>query len=351
MQVKSNRRKILHTLRNPSRRFISTVISISLITFAVSLAVLISGTQNSILLVFMFLGFSLNLLALGYLLFLLVILSPSIKETLTEFFKKNGFFRGYLRVYGYRTVVNTLFSILFNVSFIVVNGVIAIWNDSIWYGAFALFYTLLSWLRVLVVLHSRPTVVNGEVLPSSGGRYDGYVACLICSGMLILFPFAFAFAFMYSSFAESPFMAGQSNVYTIIIATYTFYRLVLAVINIIRAGKNEDLTIVTLRALVMVNALAAIPNLQATMLTRFFDNPAGMGIANSVTGVVVCAMMVLIGVGTLLMSVKKFKTALTFMEKIDDAHVKNLCDAELIDNTETPNDGAENRVRKDDRNS
>ena len=246
--------------------------------------------------------FALGTIALGYLLWVLIILSPTIKHTLSDFFKKNGFVRGYLRIYGYRTVVNSILALSINILFITLNVIVAIRYNSIWYATYALIYTVIVWMRVLVVLHSSPGRVDGETVFVSGGRYRAAIACLMCGIMIILSSVVMGVAFMHSVFTESPFIAGNSTFFVIASAVYTLYRVALAIFNIIRAGgRKEDVTIITLRSLMMIDALFSIPNLIATLLNHFGKDSGGL--INSFIGLIVSILAGLFGIYTLICSI------------------------------------------------
>lgn len=82
------------------------------------------------------------------------------------------------------------------------------------------------------------------------------------------------------------------------VAFYTFYKVIMAVLNTVKAGKTKLPLVMTLRSVGYADALVSLLSLQVAMLTAFSEPGAGhISVMNTCTGLGVCIMVLLAGVG------------------------------------------------------
>ena len=82
----------------------------------------------------------------------------------------------------------------------------------------------------------------------------------------------------------------------IAMAAYTFTKITLAVINLVKARKSSSAKIVTLRNISLSDACVSIFALQRSMLVSFGDMPeTDIQIFNAVIGAAVCVIVFLLG--------------------------------------------------------
>ena len=80
-------------------------------------------------------------------------------------------------------------------------------------------------------------------------------------------------------------------------ATYTFYKLGMAIANMIKARKEKSILLVTLRNISYADALVSILSLQTAMFATFGQNSGAMiPITNALTGTGVCLMIFALGI-------------------------------------------------------
>ncbi|MBP5193517.1 MAG: hypothetical protein J6126_02165 [Clostridia bacterium] len=294
------RKSFADMIKYPSRHFLSLLYMIEISAIALALIVFISGTKNEFLVLYGYINAIIGLVTFAYTLFVFILFTPRMRKIVTATLQRNSFIRSLLGQYGYRTVITTTFAIVFNVAFIVMNGVIALRYMSIWYGIYTMFYTVVAWLRVLLVLHSRPG--NGSKYQIDEGRkYESSIVCLLSGLILVVFSAALSPSFFRINFTTSPYVTPEPLVF--IIGAWTLYKIIEAIISMIRTQRNDDFSISTLRTLVLVNALIAIPAFQASMLNLFYDGTS-KGYANSVTGFAVCVIIIGLGVYTVIFAIK-----------------------------------------------
>ena len=88
-----------------------------------------------------------------------------------------------------------------------------------------------------------------------------------------------------------------SEVVVISIATYTFYKIIMAVVNMVKVRKTRSPVLITIRNIGVADALVSVLTLQATMLASF-QGKGGLDAnrMNAITGMVVCVLILALGV-------------------------------------------------------
>ena len=88
-----------------------------------------------------------------------------------------------------------------------------------------------------------------------------------------------------------------SEIVVISIATYTFYKIIMAVVNMVKVRKTQSPVLITIRNIGTADALASMLTLQATMLASF-QGKGGLDAnrMNAITGMVVCVLILALGV-------------------------------------------------------
>ena len=88
-----------------------------------------------------------------------------------------------------------------------------------------------------------------------------------------------------------------SEVVVISIATYTFYKIIMAVANMVKVRKTRSPVLITIRNIGTADALVSMLTLQATMLASF-QGKGGLDAKrmNAITGMVVCVLILALGV-------------------------------------------------------
>lgn len=88
-----------------------------------------------------------------------------------------------------------------------------------------------------------------------------------------------------------------SEIVVISIATYTFYKIIMAVVNMVKVRKTQSPVLITIRNIRVADALVSMLTLQATMLASF-QGKGGLDAnrMNAITGMVVCVLILALGV-------------------------------------------------------
>ena len=88
-----------------------------------------------------------------------------------------------------------------------------------------------------------------------------------------------------------------SEVVVISIARYTFYKIIMAVANMVKVRKTRSPVLIAIRNIGTADALVSMLTLQATMLASF-QGKGGLDAnrMNAITGMVVCVLILALGV-------------------------------------------------------
>lgn len=99
-----------------------------------------------------------------------------------------------------------------------------------------------------------------------------------------------------------------SEIVVISIATYTFYKIIMAVVNMVKVRKMQSPVLIMIRNIGVADALVSMLTLQATMLASF-QGKGGLDAnrMNAITGMVVCVLILALGVSMIRYAFKNQK--------------------------------------------
>lgn len=193
-------------------------------------------------------------------------LRENVINKILEVIKKNPLGERFLADYTFRTILTTLPAFLINVAYTVYNGVIGIMNQSVWFITMAVYYSLLGIMRYRAVstgrkisrLDDREQIRKKEL---SVIKTDGIlllVLNLALSGVVLL------------TIAQDT-AKRYSEIMVISIAAYTFYKITMAVVNMVKVRKTKSPILITIRNIGAADALVSMLTLQAAMFASFQD--------------------------------------------------------------------------------
>lgn len=227
-------------------------------------------------------------------------LRGGIKESLRPGIERNPFAKRIVSDYRYRTVLFAVPGLILNIVFAVFNGYIGIRSHSAWYVTLAVFNGLLSLMRFVAVRYERRGLKWGQTRERMSGEISVYRYCGI---LLIIMTIALAGAVVLLIHSEG----GKTYPgYTIfLVAMYTFYKIISAVINMVRAGKMKSPLLMAIRSIGYVNACVSLLFLQTAMFASFGEGIVEQEVRmNGMTGVAVCMMSLAVGIHCMISSAK-----------------------------------------------
>ena len=206
-----------------------------------------------------------------------------------------------------RTVLVTVPGMGLNLIYAVFNGVVGIINHLAWCGSLAAYYMLLCVMRFLSVSYARKVYVgkftwrkvhkNKNDSPKEEDSLEGraWRVHRNCGIMLSISSIALGGAVIMLVSGEGGKSYPGLMIYGV--ATYTFYKLAMAIRNMIKARKESSLLLVTLRNISYADALVSMLSLQTALFAAFGQDSGTMiPVMNALTGVGVCLMIFTLGI-------------------------------------------------------
>lgn len=203
---------------------------------------------------------------------------------------RNDFFSRLRTEYGFRTAVFAAASLIATLAFAVYNGTVGILNGSVWFGALAAYYLLLTLLRGGVLLYRvrRKTETEEQNLYARDRKVYG-----LCGFALLLLPAALSFAVLQMVRENAAFVHRGLTIYAY--AVYVFYKAAAAIRHCVKIRKTREMTLRALRNISLADALASVLALQTAMFREFGTGGGYEPAMNAITGAAVCALTALIG--------------------------------------------------------
>ena len=206
--------------------------------------------------------------------------------------KKNPFGERFLDDTAFRIILTTLPTFFINVAYTIYNGVIGIVNQSVWFITMAVYYSLLGIMRYCAVSTGRKIshledqrLIRKKEL--SVIEADGILLLLLnlaLSGVILL------------TIAQDT-AKRYSEIMVISIAAYTFYKITMAAINMVKVRKTKSPILITIRNISAADALVSVLTLQATMLASFQNKSTlDVNLMNAITGLAVCVLISILGI-------------------------------------------------------
>lgn len=264
--------KFLNKLKTPSITFSIIFSIISLLIIASVIALVCVGLVNNIVTYVLYI---LSAIALTYLVYIVIYYTPKIKQIIINTLKNHKFTNELLESYGYRSLIFAICSFFINIAYAVFQGVVAILSRSIWYGALATYYIIISLIRGGIIAISRKKQKNNYTLEKQLKSYRN------CGIYLAILNLTFIAAIVQMALNYQGFKYAGLMIY--VMATYTFYKLCMSIYNLIKAKKHNDYTVQSIKNISFADALISILALQTALLQAFAETYEPQ-LANSLTG-------------------------------------------------------------------
>lgn len=183
----------------------------------------------------------------------------------------------------YRIIFTASVSLIINIAYAFYNGILGIVYASFWFLAMFAYYTLLSVMRFSAVLYEYKNKRHNEKFVM---RFIGI--------MLIIMSFVLSGSVYYSIAND---VANKNNkIVMITIATYTFYKIIMAIINLVKTKKYKSFLLITIRNIALADAAVSIFSLKRSMLVSFEGMTSeNIRIMNICTGIGVCLIVFTLG--------------------------------------------------------
>ena len=240
----------------------------------------------------------LSAVCLTYMVYLVVKHSGDIKSMVIRSLQKHRITRQMLEDYGYRSVIMAILSFIFNILYAAFHAVMAILSRSIWLGALAVYYIVICGIRGVLLKKKKVTDISSNLETLELYRNTG-----IC---LMVLNFALIPSLVQIVIDNQGFEYAGLMIY--VMATYTFYKLIVSIFNLFRARKLKDDIIQAIKNIGFADALVSILALQTALLSAFGGEDINMTIPNALTGGFVSMTIIAIGIIMIIRGQKKINT-------------------------------------------
>jgi len=238
--------------------------------------------------------YALAAIFLTYFVYTMVIFAPKMKANTIKLLQKNKFTNNLLKDFGYRTIVFSIFSFVLNVAYISLVAVMAFMSRTAWYFTITIYYIILAFMKGNVFYSKRK--YGTEIKQAKAFRFSGI--------MFILMTVAFSGVIVLIYKANHYFEYAGLLIYAV--AAFTFYKLTLAIFNIFKAKKHNDLYIQNIRNINLASALISIIMLQVAMFQAFAPEH-NLGFANALTGGAMSLIILVLGIFMIIKANKRLK--------------------------------------------
>lgn len=231
---------------------------------------------------------------LVYTVYTLISSIPRVRKKLLEKAKRYALTNNLISSYGFRTVAFSVAALVMNVGFALFNGVQGIVSFSLWYGIIACYYIFLGALRggILIGSYRAKKRFGGNAEVFAVYKRKLYRLCGIA---LFVLELALAAAVTLMILYERP--TEYSEIMAITSAAYTFYKVIFAVVNVVKVRKLQDPMLQCFRNINLTDAAVSLLSLQVMLVAVFSDDRQQLlNTLNAITGFVVCALTIVIGI-------------------------------------------------------
>ena len=269
-------KELLEKLLKPRGWLLALAYLLTVVFIAAALLMLFVDYEGTILEVLAYASFGLAGVSLAYSVYTVVIYAPGLKGRILTRLTSNNITRSLLENWGLRTIVTSTVSFGMSVFSSVTNAYLGISERSIWFGALAAYYIFLALMRSgLLIYHRKKRDFESEALI----RAKKYRVCGI---WLLILNTTLSSAIAQMIFDDRGFEYKDWLIYAF--AAYAFYKIIMSIINAIKARRQDDLTIQAIREINMVDAAVSILALQTALLHTFSDATVDISLFNTLTG-------------------------------------------------------------------
>lgn len=289
-------KNVWHAVQHPPT-FVKVITFLTcLISASASLVLIAVGTDSALIEVLSYVLFAVAGVSLAYTVILLIPIVPHVKDYAVAWMNKRPFTRKLMANFGFRTIVFAVGSFSLSVVFSAFNAYMGVKNKSIWYGALAAYYIALAVMRGGILLSHRRSGGNSE---------NGVFLFRRCGIVLLVLNVAISSAIAQMIFSGAHFSYVGLTIFAY--AAYAFYKITMAIINLIRSKKVTDYTVKSVLCINLADATMSIMALQTALLITFSDETMNVSLMNTFTGIAVSALTIGLGIIMIATANKKIK--------------------------------------------
>lgn len=203
--------------------------------------------------------------------------------------RRNPYVSRYLEDVPFRLEISLHLSLGINFLFAGFHALSGIYYQSLWFGTLSVYYIFLAVMRYLLVRYAHKNDFGQN-------RIEEFRRCRHCGAILITMNIALAGVVVLMLRQNRSFHYAGSLIY--VVALYTFYTTIMAVVNLVRDRKSGSPLMAAARGVNLAAALVSMLSLETAMLTQFNDGSKGAFFRRAMigsTGGAVCVLVTVMG--------------------------------------------------------
>ena len=295
--MKEKFKKIYYHMMNPS--IWSFIIFALLAVFFSALSVVLAIKNYNAF--WTYIVYFIAFLVLAYTLYHFIYFYARIKKSIINKALKYKYLRKYINDFTFRSLVSASMSFIFNVSYAIVQGILAIIGNSIWYASLAGYYLALSLIRFGIIFKhlKRQNFENDK-------QYilNQLISFRNCGIYLNILTMALSISIIQMVIANQSYQYAGIMIY--LMALYVFCKFIISIKNIFKAKKSKDYTTQSIRNLSLADALMSIFALQTAMF-HAFGGDYDPYVFNSITGTIIALAILILSWAMIIIGIKKIR--------------------------------------------
>lgn len=287
--VKKFLSKVWNIIRYPRGAFLICFYALFAFTFAITVLLLIFAPEKNAL---HYILYALSAVGLGYFVYTIIFAVPKIKACAIRLLQRHSFTDNILKSYGFRTLAFAAAGFIVNIAYAVLQAVVGIVARSVWNITIAVFYF------VLIVLKGIVFFCDKKYKENTAKQIKTYRSC---GYMLNLLTVALAGIVILINKADMSYEYAGYMIY--IVAAYTFYKIITAIIHFFKARRRDGLIVQAIRNINLVDAIYSVFVLQVSMIRAFGDGNDPL--SNSVAGGAIALLILWISIHMIVQSYRE----------------------------------------------
>lgn len=196
----------------------------------------------------------------------------------------------------YRMVISAAFSFCLNLLYALYHGALGIYTQSIWFLTMFAFYIIFGAMRFSAVLCERRNSVKTDEIE--------YFVMKLSGILLTVLSFVLT-GVNYLSLSQK-IATKYDTILMITIATYTFYKITMAVVRAVKQRRDPSPLLAVIRSIGYAEVAASVLTLQRSMLVSFDGmTEENAQLMNGLTGAAVCLFVFVLGITMIRRSTKR----------------------------------------------
>lgn len=294
---------ILKWLKRPHGVLLALIYLLTVAFCAVAIVLALLQSESAIIRILSYASYAFAAITLGYSVYTIVIYAPTLKGRVTAILKKNKLTENVMENYGFKTVFFSLLSFALTIAFAVMNLVSAIRYGLIWYYAISAYYFFIIVFRGGILYADSRFKKKFAENPAVYEKRK--LQTYVFGGVVLSFlEIAMAVAVTEMTLSRRPIESGE--IMTIANAAYTFYKMTMAILNLVKARRYNDPVVQALRNINFADACMSIVSLTVIMLSTFGE-PDGMMVIKAGVGFAACAVTIAVAVLMIVRGTKRLK--------------------------------------------